>query len=391
MSSRANAPNLTSLLDGGSQDNPLFRVHESSPFDAASGRSPRRASQPEACHSVETSRSMESLWQSRSAHPTRRFTPSSAPVAGRNDSLTLNGPSGLLPPTIIESAPATSRPAAANDSPEEHGRSKLCYDSVSDLGWVGGNDNLAVIRQLKMETGSSPNEPGLADAADISPCIRHSCRTGSEAPRCHSPSNNQDDIDTSNCACPDKLAIYKKLTCEDRRIELCRAFDERRFDAMIYGQPDAFPPPHGIFVDTGPASIGAAGAVKKTCRPLYMRINPRIHWSHNRSDRWRELKMEEIKSRGGRKTNFGKAAHRMREQRIATERREAEEPPEPWSHHRPMDFGDVPVHELPRDVQENESWMRAAKWMRESREVSLQAAKLEADHKPWEHLFRRRR
>ncbi|KAK1657774.1 hypothetical protein BDP55DRAFT_510518, partial [Colletotrichum godetiae] len=77
--------------------------------------------------------------------------------------------------------------------------------------------------------------------------------------------------------------------------------------------------------------------------------------------------MEEIKARGGRKTNFGKAAHRMRVQRIATERREAEDaltrapaegqdriplvrskPPEPWSHHRPMDFGDVPVHELPR-------------------------------------------
>ncbi|KAF4772691.1 hypothetical protein HER10_EVM0000974 [Colletotrichum scovillei] len=322
MSSRANAPNLTSLLDGGSQANPLFRVHESSPFDAASGRSPRRASQTEACHSVETSPSKESLWQSRSAHPTRRFTPSSAAVAGRNDSLMLNGPSGLLPPTIIESAPATSRSsAAANDSPEEPGRSKLCCDSVSDLGWLGGHDNRTIIRGLKTETGSSSNEPSLPDAADISPCVRHSRHTGSEAPRCHSPSNNQDDIDTSNCACPDKLTIYKKLTCEDRRIELCRTFDERRFDAMIYGQPDALPPPHGIFIDTGPASMGAAEAVKKTCRPLYMKIDPRIHWSHNRSDKWYKQIMEEIKARGGRETNFGKAAHRMRVQRIATERR----------------------------------------------------------------------
>ncbi|KAK1504285.1 hypothetical protein CABS01_16928, partial [Colletotrichum abscissum] len=35
--------------------------------------------------------------------------------------------------------------------------------------------------------------------------------------------------------------------------------------------------------------------------------------------------MKEIKARGGRKTNFGKAAHRMRVQRIATEGREAED------------------------------------------------------------------
>ncbi|KAK1503857.1 uncharacterized protein CCOS01_16932 [Colletotrichum costaricense] len=356
------------------------------------------------------SRPKESLWQGRSAHPTRHFTPSNAALAECNYSLTLNGPSGLLPTTIVESAPATSRPAAANDSPEEPGRSKLCYDSVSDLGWLGGNDNLTIIRELKMETGSSPNEPSLADAADISPCFGHSHRTGSGALRCHSPPHNKVDIDTSNCACPEKLTIYKKLTCEDRRIELCRTFDERRFDAMIYGQPDALPPPHGVFVGTGPASVGAAGAVKKTYRPSYMRVDPRIHWSHNRSDKWFEQRMKEIKARGGRKTNFGKAAHRMRVQRIATEGREAEDalmraptkgqdripllrskPPEPWSHHRSMDFGDVPAHELPRYVQENESWMRAAKWMRESREVYLQAAKLEADHEPWEHLFRKRR
>ncbi|KAL4403619.1 hypothetical protein CABS03_15071 [Colletotrichum abscissum] len=143
---------------------------------------------------------------------------------------------------------------------------------------------------------------------------------------------------------------------------------------MIYGQPDALPPPHGVFVGTGPASVGAAGAVKKTYRPSYMRVDPRIHWSHNRSDKWFEQKMEEIKARGGRKANFGKAAHRMRMQRIATERREAEDAPmgalaegrdriplvrskptEPWSHHRQMDFGDVPAHELTRYVQENES------------------------------------
>ncbi|KAK1659814.1 hypothetical protein BDP55DRAFT_332136 [Colletotrichum godetiae] len=90
-----------------------------------------------------------------------------------------------------------------------------------------------------MGTGSSPNEPSPADAADIPSCIGHSRRTGSEAPRFHSHPHNQDDIDTFNCACPDKLTTYKKLTSEDRRIELCRTFDERRFDAMIYGQPDA--------------------------------------------------------------------------------------------------------------------------------------------------------
>ncbi|CCF41704.1 hypothetical protein CH063_11906, partial [Colletotrichum higginsianum] len=71
--------------------------------------------------------------------------------------------------------------------------------------------------------------------------------------------------------------------------------------------------------------------------------------------------MEEIKARGGRKANFGKAAQRMRQHRLEAERRTEKEmwaieqgasvstnkQPQPWSHHRHMDFGDVPQEELP--------------------------------------------
>ncbi|KAK1715964.1 hypothetical protein BDP67DRAFT_360390, partial [Colletotrichum lupini] len=110
---------------------------------------------------------------------------------------------------------------------------------------------------------------------------------------------------------------------------------------------------------------------------FHMKLDPRIHWPHNRSDQWYKSKMEEIKARGGRKANFGKAAKRMRQQRLAEERQEEEDnlasargEPRPWSHHRHMDFGDVPEEELPIYVRRNEEWVRGAAWMRKIHEES---------------------
>ncbi|KAK1837464.1 hypothetical protein CCHR01_19914 [Colletotrichum chrysophilum] len=247
---------------------------------------------------------------------------------------------------------------------------------------------------------SAPNDHSPADAVNVPLCNGQTHRTRSDAPRFHNNPLNVQDI-TPDCARSNTLTTFDGLTCEDRRIELCRTFHERRFDAMIYSQPDALPPPHGILINASPTSVSAARAAKKTCRPFHLRLDPRIHWSHDHSDECFEQKMEEIKARGGRKANFGKATRRMKVRRIAAEQREAEEaaervpaegqnraqlarskPPEPWSHHRSMDFGDVPPHELPSYVQKNASWMRATEWMRKSRDICMQAAKLEAEHKP---------
>ncbi|KAL2873989.1 hypothetical protein SGCOL_010860 [Colletotrichum sp. CLE4] len=152
---------------------------------------------------------------------------------------------------------------------------------------------------------------------------------------------------------------------------------------MIYSQPDATRPPLGVYTLSAPieTSKGASTPGADDSR-FHMKLDPRIHWPHNRSDQWYKSKMEEIKARGGRKVNFGKAAKRMRQQRLAEERQEEEkrlavsrgEPPQvnnsprPWSHHRPMDFGDVPEEELPIYVRRNEEWLRGAAWMRKMRE-----------------------
>ncbi|KAF6831063.1 hypothetical protein CPLU01_06999 [Colletotrichum plurivorum] len=182
-----------------------------------------------------------------------------------------------------------------------------------------------------------------------------------------------------------------------------RGFDAATFDNNLYSQAGASSPPPGVFVPARGVSPGPITEVKQPVAPekvLYMHIDPRIHWAHDHSKEWYEQKMEEIRARGGRKANFGKAAQRMRKQRLADEaaaaarkgrKRPHHRPPEPWSHHRPLDFADVPNEELPRYVRNNPSWMKAVEWMRKNRrlndEVNKQAASLIAEGRPWKHLF----
>ncbi|KAJ0167715.1 hypothetical protein CTA2_797 [Colletotrichum tanaceti] len=200
--------------------------------------------------------------------------------------------------------------------------------------------------------------------------------------------------------------LRRRLNCEERRVQLCATFDSAKFDAMVYGQADAASPPEGVVVPTAPINGSTkTPSLGKNPEQLYMKFDPRIHWPHNRSNEWYKLKMEEIRARGGRKANFGKAAQRMRQQRLEAERRAEEETwaieqgasvsinkqPQPWSHHRHMDFGDVSQQELPAYVRKNPEWMHATAWMRENREQNLrrntEAAALRAAGLPWEHLF----
>ncbi|GKT60529.1 hypothetical protein ColTof3_07868 [Colletotrichum tofieldiae] len=200
----------------------------------------------------------------------------------------------------------------------------------------------------------------------------------------------------------------KKLNCEEHRLQLCATFDSAKFDAMVYGQAEATSPPEGVLLPAALInSLATAQPSGEGREQFYMKLDPRIHWPHNRSEQWYNLKMEEIKARGGRKANFGKAAQRMRQQRLEGERRDEEEkraieqglpvpitkPAQPWSHHRHMDFGDVPEEELPGYVRKNPEWLQATAWMRQNREQNLhrnkEAATLRAAGLPWEHLFSR--
>ncbi|KAK1980261.1 hypothetical protein LZ30DRAFT_750848 [Colletotrichum cereale] len=199
-----------------------------------------------------------------------------------------------------------------------------------------------------------------------------------------------------------------KMNCEKRRLQLCLTFNSAKFDAMIYGQAEATSPPEGVFVPVAPSNrVANTQSSREGREQLYMKVDPRIHWPHNRSDRWYNAKMAEIKSRGGRKANFGRAAQRMRQQRLEAERRDEEEkraadqglpdlnnkPLQPWSHHRHMDFGDVPEEELPAYVRKNPEWLQATAWMRENRKQNLrrnkEAGALRAAGLPYEHLFPR--
>lgn len=152
---------------------------------------------------------------------------------------------------------------------------------------------------------------------------------------------------------------------------------EDEFDSLIYAQTDRPRPPLGsLFERKGPSRRGQEHGMSSGLPPcLHIRMDPRIHWTHERSEEWHKRKQEEIRFRGTRKENFGKAAQRMqaKRQREALISRALPEMPvkNDAGFGRPMDFGDVPEAELPEMVQSNPAWLRAAAWMRRCRDKSL--------------------
>lgn len=119
--------------------------------------------------------------------------------------------------------------------------------------------------------------------------------------------------------------------------------DESTFDALIYRQAGASAPPPGVRVQK-PESPPKSQPRDK---PHYAHIDPRIHWQQDHSEKWRQAKQSEIEKRGGRKANLGKAAIRMRDQRL---REDA------------TDFAD----RLPERIQQDPAWVRALETLHEA-------------------------
>ena len=111
------------------------------------------------------------------------------------------------------------------------------------------------------------------------------------------------------------------------------------FDAWIYSQPAASEPPPGVRPTARPDQPSKP---RPPDEPYYAHIDPRLHWPQPHSERWFGAKQEEIRSRGGRKANFGKATQRMKEQRV----REG-----------PASF----EAQLPDRILQDPSWLRALK------------------------------
>jgi hypothetical protein len=186
---------------------------------------------------------------------------------------------------------------------------------------------------------------------------------------------------------------------EQLRLVLVENFDAQNFDMLIYGQDGASQPPAGVSL---PETAMPSPVASSESHRLYLAIDPRIHWAHNKTEAWYNRKIEEIKARGGRKRWFGKTTERIRymnrkeqENHLAYSQalsagNPAYKEPKPWTFNRPIDFGDVPEIKLPSYVKDNPSWVRACAWMRQCREMSTirhrQIERLRAAGLPWDNL-----
>ncbi|KAK3377896.1 hypothetical protein B0H63DRAFT_525156 [Podospora didyma] len=85
------------------------------------------------------------------------------------------------------------------------------------------------------------------------------------------------------------------------------------FDSLIYGQAGAATPPVPII------RVPSFPRTKKKVEPpedepVFLGIDPRIHYPQPHSALWLEEKANEIRARGGRKAAFGKTAERLQQQ-----------------------------------------------------------------------------
>ena len=92
--------------------------------------------------------------------------------------------------------------------------------------------------------------------------------------------------------------------------------DAARFDALMYAQVGASSP----LPDITPPALPAPPSCfpkppKQKDAPLYLPIDPRIHWPQPHSASWHAAKQAEIRARGGRKANFGQATQSLRRRR----------------------------------------------------------------------------
>jgi hypothetical protein len=132
-----------------------------------------------------------------------------------------------------------------------------------------------------------------------------------------------------------------------------KKIDTTQFDAVVYSQPGASTPPPGVELATIEPTepplgcelpIATDTGVKKDGiedEPLFLDIDPRRHWPQPHSAAWLAAKQREIRARGKKKANFGRAAESLRRQRQEMAK-------------QAMTFEDT----LPEKIFENPAWVR---------------------------------
>lgn len=131
-------------------------------------------------------------------------------------------------------------------------------------------------------------------------------------------------------------AITRTPPLEKQRRSMAQEKDASSLDAFIYAQSNASQPP------PGGSSIKCL-EMKRQESVLYAPIDPRSHRMRPHSDAWYQQKEEEIRARGGRKANFGKATQRMKYQGSINGPQTCEAG-------------------LPDRVLKNENWVNALRW-----------------------------
>lgn len=184
----------------------------------------------------------------------------------------------------------------------------------------------------------------------------------------------------STTQAPDEGVAKERISpiskAESMRKMRVSKFDAAAFDAQFYSQDGARAPPEEVHLEMR-SEMGDSPTYSEM---LFLHKNPSIHGMHERSKKWTLRKAAEIKSRGGRKAWFGKAAERARWVRskkkhpngdrgseTTLEKSPVREDPSPWAYRRPLDFGDVPEEKLPQDVKNDPAWLAACARFRQDR------------------------
>ncbi|KAI1370580.1 hypothetical protein F4677DRAFT_451251 [Hypoxylon crocopeplum] len=112
---------------------------------------------------------------------------------------------------------------------------------------------------------------------------------------------------------------WRHLDPEERRQVWISKHDPEKFDSYIYGKLNEPNRPGSALFDL------PEWQQQREIRPAthFAHIDPRVHWTHPRSKKWYREKQEEIRRRGTRKSNMGKAASRAAQQRLE----EGDDPP----------------------------------------------------------------
>lgn len=134
-------------------------------------------------------------------------------------------------------------------------------------------------------------------------------------------------------------AITRVPPLEKQRQSIVQKKEASSLDTFVYTQSCTSQPPPG----GGPIKCSE---LKQQESVLYAPLDPRTHRMRPHSEAWYEQKEVEIRARGGRKANFGKAAQRMKLQRLKD---------------GPQNFEAV----LPDRVLQNENWVSALRWFDE--------------------------